>query len=234
MRRTYVRERRTGIRMRLPPRLRESTDRSSGRRGWKRPRPGRSFAATTHRRSHREHHHHRRRRLGAIRGRHRLRTPPGATPPTRTSSSPTPTPTRTSRAAPPTRPTATPCARTRWTRCATCAPGSSASLTTSRDRIAADTSPANALHRIAHAEHAALVIVGSTHTGRAGRVLPGSTGERLLHGSPCSVAVVPKDYREHATSRSAGSASPTTTPTRRKAAVAPPRRWPARSAPSSS
>ena len=57
---------------------------------------------------------------------------------------------------------------------------------------------APALHELAHSEHAALVIVGSTHTGRVGRVLPGSTGERLLHGSPCSVAVVPKDYREHA------------------------------------
>jgi nucleotide-binding universal stress UspA family protein len=62
-------------------------------------------------------------------------------------------------------------------------------------RIAANHSPAHALHDIAEAERAALIVVGSTHTGRAGRVLPGSTGERLLHGSPCSVAVVPKDYR---------------------------------------
>jgi nucleotide-binding universal stress UspA family protein len=62
-------------------------------------------------------------------------------------------------------------------------------------RIVADPSPARALHEIAEAERAALIVVGSTHTGRAGRVLPGSTGERLLHGSPCSVAVVPKDYR---------------------------------------
>ena len=37
-------------------------------------------------------------------------------------------------------------------------------------------------------------MVGSTHTGRAGRVLPGSTAERLLHGSPCPVAVAPKGY----------------------------------------
>ena len=29
-------------------------------------------------------------------------------------------------------------------------------------------------------------------------MLPGSTGERMLHGAPCSVAVVPKDYRTHA------------------------------------
>jgi len=65
-------------------------------------------------------------------------------------------------------------------------------------RVIADPSPAKALHHLAHAEQAALVIVGSSHTGRAGRVLPGSTGERMLHGAPCSVAVVPKDYRTHA------------------------------------
>ena len=63
--------------------------------------------------------------------------------------------------------------------------------------IVADPSPAKALHHMAHAEHASLLIVGSSHTGRVGRVLPGSTGERLLHGAPCSVAVVPKDYRTH-------------------------------------
>jgi nucleotide-binding universal stress UspA family protein len=64
--------------------------------------------------------------------------------------------------------------------------------------IAAEPSPAKTLHHAAHAERASLVIVGSSHTGRAGRVLPGSTGERLLHRAPCSVAVVPKDYRTHA------------------------------------
>ena len=37
-----------------------------------------------------------------------------------------------------------------------------------------------------------LVVVGSTHTGRLGRVFPGSTGEKLLHGAPCAVAVVPR------------------------------------------
>lgn len=38
-------------------------------------------------------------------------------------------------------------------------------------------------------------VVGSSHTGHLGRVLPGSTAERLLHGSPCPVAVVPHGYR---------------------------------------
>jgi nucleotide-binding universal stress UspA family protein len=65
-------------------------------------------------------------------------------------------------------------------------------------RIVADLSPAKALHAMAEAEDAALIVVGSTHTGRVRRVLPGSTGERLIHGSPCAVAVVPKEYRKHA------------------------------------
>ena len=55
-------------------------------------------------------------------------------------------------------------------------------------------SPAHGLHELAEQEDAALIVVGSTHTGRAGRVLPGSTAERLLHGSPCPIAVAPKGY----------------------------------------
>jgi nucleotide-binding universal stress UspA family protein len=62
--------------------------------------------------------------------------------------------------------------------------------------IVADASAPRALHRIAEETHAALVVVGSTHRGTIGRVLPGSTGERLLHGSPCPVAVVPRGYKD--------------------------------------
>ena len=61
--------------------------------------------------------------------------------------------------------------------------------------VVADASPARALHDVAVQEQASLIVVGSTHTGRAGRVLPGSTGERLLHGAPCAVAMVPEGYR---------------------------------------
>ena len=64
-----------------------------------------------------------------------------------------------------------------------------------RIRITANRSPAHALHDIAEAEHAEIIVVGSSHTGRLGRVAPGSTGERLLHGAPCAVAVVPHGYR---------------------------------------
>ena len=60
--------------------------------------------------------------------------------------------------------------------------------------VVADTSPPHALHALCEETGAALVVVGSTHRGRVGRVLPGSTAERLLHGSPCPVAIVPNGY----------------------------------------
>ena len=44
-------------------------------------------------------------------------------------------------------------------------------------------------------EQAAMIVVGSTHTGSLGRVRPGATGERLLNGAPCAIAVVPDGYR---------------------------------------
>ena len=64
----------------------------------------------------------------------------------------------------------------------------------------ANTSAAHALQELAEQEDAGIIVVGSSHTGRLGRVLPGSTAERLLHGAPCPVAVVPLGYRTHATS----------------------------------
>jgi nucleotide-binding universal stress UspA family protein len=57
-------------------------------------------------------------------------------------------------------------------------------------------SAAQSLHETAEEEDAGLIVVGSSHTGRFGRVLPGSTAERLLHGAPCPVAVVPDGYRK--------------------------------------
>jgi nucleotide-binding universal stress UspA family protein len=62
-------------------------------------------------------------------------------------------------------------------------------------RTIARHSAAHALHDIAEHAGAALIVVGSSHTGLAGRVLPGSTAERLLHGAPCPVAVAPRDHR---------------------------------------
>jgi nucleotide-binding universal stress UspA family protein len=52
-------------------------------------------------------------------------------------------------------------------------------------------SPPQALIEAAEDEPASLIVVGATHRGPLGRVSPGSTAERLLHGAPCPVAVVP-------------------------------------------
>jgi nucleotide-binding universal stress UspA family protein len=60
--------------------------------------------------------------------------------------------------------------------------------------VVADPSAAHALHALAEERGAALVVVGSSRHGAFGRVVPGSTGERLLHGSPCPVAIVPGGY----------------------------------------
>jgi nucleotide-binding universal stress UspA family protein len=60
----------------------------------------------------------------------------------------------------------------------------------------ANVSPPHGLQELAEQENAGLIVVGSTHSGPAGRVFPGSTAERLLHGSPCPVAVAPNDYAQ--------------------------------------
>ncbi len=60
-------------------------------------------------------------------------------------------------------------------------------------RTIADPSPARALHTLAEREGASLVVIGSSHRGAVGRVFAGTTAERLLHGSPCAVAVVPRE-----------------------------------------
>jgi nucleotide-binding universal stress UspA family protein len=53
-------------------------------------------------------------------------------------------------------------------------------------------SPARKLHELAEDQQLDLIVVGSTHRGALGRVLPGSVGERLLHGATCPVAIAPR------------------------------------------
>lgn len=56
------------------------------------------------------------------------------------------------------------------------------------------TSAARALHETAEQEGAGLVVLGSSRQSPVGRVLAGTTAMRLLHGSPCPVAVVPHGW----------------------------------------
>ena len=63
------------------------------------------------------------------------------------------------------------------------------------EAVAVDSSSAaRGLHDLAEREEADLVVVGSCHRGRVGRVLAGSVGERLLHGAPCGVAIAPRGF----------------------------------------
>jgi nucleotide-binding universal stress UspA family protein len=55
-------------------------------------------------------------------------------------------------------------------------------------------SPPAGLQQVCADEGAALVTVGSSHRGRLGRVLAGTTAERLLSGAPCPVALAPRGY----------------------------------------
>jgi nucleotide-binding universal stress UspA family protein len=66
-------------------------------------------------------------------------------------------------------------------------------------RTVASTSPAHGLADFAEKEGAETVVVGSTHRGAIGRVMSGSTAERLLHGTSCPVAMAPRGYRRHRT-----------------------------------
>jgi nucleotide-binding universal stress UspA family protein len=65
------------------------------------------------------------------------------------------------------------------------------------ERIVVATSPARGLAELAEEEAVETVVVGSTNRGAVGRVMSGSTAERLLHGTGCPVAVAPRGYRRH-------------------------------------
>jgi len=57
------------------------------------------------------------------------------------------------------------------------------------------TSAASGLHAAIEDFEPGLVVVGSTRRGPLGRVLPGSTAERVIHGATCPVVVTPSGFR---------------------------------------
>lgn len=59
-------------------------------------------------------------------------------------------------------------------------------------RVLAGGHETTGLKELAEAEESDMMIVGSTHRGRVGRVCPGSLGERVLSEAPCAVAVAPR------------------------------------------
>jgi nucleotide-binding universal stress UspA family protein len=61
-------------------------------------------------------------------------------------------------------------------------------------RLVEAATPARGLRDLAETTGAELIVVGSTHRGWLGRILPGSVGERLLHDAPCAVAIAPRGF----------------------------------------
>ncbi len=59
-------------------------------------------------------------------------------------------------------------------------------------RVILDNLPARALQQAAEEDSADLIVIGSAHRGRLGRVLLGDVGRDVLHDAPCAVAVAPK------------------------------------------
>ncbi len=59
-------------------------------------------------------------------------------------------------------------------------------------------SPARELHQLAEARGADLLVLGSTHRGRLGRVMPGTVADRLMAGAPCPLAIAPRGYAAQA------------------------------------
>jgi nucleotide-binding universal stress UspA family protein len=53
-------------------------------------------------------------------------------------------------------------------------------------------SPARALVRFGEERGASMIVIGSTHRGTIGRVVPGTVADRLFAGSPCAVAIAPR------------------------------------------
>jgi nucleotide-binding universal stress UspA family protein len=50
------------------------------------------------------------------------------------------------------------------------------------------------LARLARSQEADLIVLGPTHRGPLGRVVPGGTAERLLAEAPCAIAVAPPGF----------------------------------------
>jgi len=65
-------------------------------------------------------------------------------------------------------------------------------------RTAPGYSPAHGLHVFNEEVEADLVVLGSSNRGERGRVHAGRTGERLLNGSPCPVAIAPAGFASQA------------------------------------
>ena len=72
---------------------------------------------------------------------------------------------------------------------------------TATSRTVPCASVSSGLQQVAEEEGALAIVVGPSHRGTLGQVVPGTVGERLLHSAPCPVAVAPSGYWSTGTGR---------------------------------
>jgi nucleotide-binding universal stress UspA family protein len=58
--------------------------------------------------------------------------------------------------------------------------------------------PAPGLSRLAAERHASMLVLGSSHRGTVGRIVPGGVASHLLGRAPCTIAVAPVKYAKRA------------------------------------
>jgi nucleotide-binding universal stress UspA family protein len=58
--------------------------------------------------------------------------------------------------------------------------------------------PASGLSRLAAERHASMLVLGSSHRGTVGRIVPGGVASHLLGRAPCAIAVAPVQYAKRA------------------------------------
>lgn len=59
-------------------------------------------------------------------------------------------------------------------------------------------SPADGLSRLARERRAEILVLGSSHRGAVGQIVPGSVASQLLSHAPCAIAVAPVGFAKHA------------------------------------
>src|SRR6478672_11909339 len=68
----------------------------------------------------------------------------------------------------------------------------------SEEELFAGDSPGRRLLELAERRRADLLVIGASRRSPPGHILAGQVGLGLLQGSPCAVAVAPKDCRDSA------------------------------------
>lgn len=74
--------------------------------------------------------------------------------------------------------------------------GEKAGLVAPDAQVIAGHFAARELQRVSEQQPTGVIVLGSTHRGPVGRLLPGGVGERLLTGAACPVAIAPRGYAE--------------------------------------